>query len=326
MAKKRKAQTPVEKAYNRERNRIKRFIRDAEKRGYRFSDFSIPDKPKKITEASVRRLQKYNPKYLYEKATFLDPDTGEIVSGQRGRQIERKESARKAKETRRIKRIYGKLTPEEVAEREEKQMERHLRGEDTEEYRKQKDEEIQRLQDELAELQERLRKLTGEDLDEPTPEESDEWIPEEPELDLPDEEFDTYDESDYDNIPEFSDIVLANIRAEIERWTPMPNWTPSLAEAKRHDKNVLENTLNGAIAQDGERAVAQRLQENASEVNTLVQEILYASGSKEGNFSNGRTQVNFDLARFSAIIMGRPLTVDESIDLTELSETMELEN
>ena len=49
MAKKKKAQSPVEKAYNRERNRIKRFIREAEKRGYRFSDFSIPDKPKKIT-------------------------------------------------------------------------------------------------------------------------------------------------------------------------------------------------------------------------------------------------------------------------------------
>ena len=315
MANKKKAQSPVEKAYNRERNRIKRFIREAEKRGYRFSDFSIPDKPKKITEASIRRLQKYNPKYLYEKATFLDPDTGEIVSGRRGRQIERKESARKAKETRRIKRIYGNLTPEEIAEREARQMERHLRGEDTEEYRKQKDEEIQRLQDELAELQERLRKLTGEEPDEGISEEPDEWIP----------EFGTY-YGDDTNIPEFSDIVLANIKAELERWTPAPNWTPSLAEAKTHDKNVLESALNGAIEQHGEQAVAQRLQENAEEINTLVQEILYGSGSKEGNFKNGRTQVNFDLARFSAIIMGRPLTVDESIDLTELAETMELEN
>lgn len=326
MAKKKKAQSPVEKAYYRERNRIKRFIREAEKRGYRFSNFSIPPVPKRITEAGVRRLQKYTPKYLYEKATFLDPVTGEIVSGQRGRQIERKRAALKAQITIGHKRAVRQ-------EQEMEQLLRSLHGEDTAEYREaklkeeqEKLKEMERLQEQIDELQERLRKLAGEDLDEPTPEESDEWTPEEPELDLPDEEFDTYDESDYDNIPEFSDIVLANIRAEIERWTPMPNWTPSLAEAKRHDKNVLENTLNGAIAQDSERAVAQRLQENASEVNTLVQEILYASGSKEGNFSNGRTQVNFDLARFSAIIMGRPLTVDESIDLTELSETMELEN
>ena len=317
MAKKRKAQTPVEKAYSRERNRIKRFIRDAEKRGYRFSDFSIPDKPKKITEASVRILQKYNPKYLYEKATFLDPDTGEIVSGQRGRHIERKESARKAKETRRIKRIYGKLTPEEVAEREEKQMERHLRGEDTEEYRKQKDEEIQRLQDELAELQERLRKLTGE--------EPDEGVDEEPEIDIP-EQHDDFSNIPRDKMPKFNRTVLEGIREELRRWTPQPNWTTTLSEVKAKDKNKLERILDGAIASEGERTVAERLQNNADEVNALVQEILYASGDTEGNFKNGRTQVNFDLARFSAIIMGRPLTVDESIDLTELAETMELEN
>lgn len=331
MAKKKKVQSPVEKAYNRERNRIKRFIREAEKRGYRFSDFSIPDKPKKITEASIRRLQKYNPKYLYEKATFLDPDTGEIVSGQRGRQIERKESARKAKETRRIKRIYGNLTPEEIAEREARQMERHLRGEDTEEYRKQKDEEIQRLQDELSELQERLRKLTGEEPDEGISEEPDEWIPEEPELDIPDEEFGTYYGDDYaciprDKMPKFNRTVLEGIREELRRWTPQPNWTTTLSEVKTKDKNKLERILDGAISSEGERAVAERLQNNADEVNALVQEILYASGDTEGNFKNGRTQVNFDLARFSAIIMGRPLTVDESIDLTELAETMELEN
>lgn len=326
MAKKKKAQSPVEKAYNRERNRIKRFIREAEKRGYRFSDFSIPDKPKKITEASVRRLQKYNPKYLYEKATFLEPDTGEIVSGQRGRQIERKRAALKAQMTVGHKRAVRQ-------EQEMEQLLRSLHDEDTAEYREaklkeqeEKLKEMERLQEQIDELQERLRKLAGEEPDEDISEEPDEWIPEEPELDIPHEEFGTYDEDYYTNIPEFSDIVLANIKAELERWTPAPNWTPSLAEAKTHDKNVLESALNGAIEQYGEQAVAQRLQENAEEINTLVQEILYGSGSKEGNFKNGRTQVNFDLARFSAIIMGRPLTVDESIDLTELAETMELEN
>ena len=62
------------------------------------------------------------------------------------------------------------------------------------------------------------------------------------------------------------------------------------------------------------------------EANTLVQEILYGSGDREGNFKDGRTQVNFDLARFSAIIMGRPLTVDESKDLAEIAENLEVIN
>lgn len=332
MAKKKKAQSPVEKAYNRERNRIKRFIREAEKRGYRFSDFSIPDKPKKITEASVRRLQKYNPKYLYEKATFLNPQTGEIVSGQRGRQIERKESARKAKETRRIKRIYDNLTPEEIAEREARQMERHLRGEDTEEYRKQKDEEIQRLQDELAELQERLRKLTGEEPDEDILEE-----PDTPDYETAESIKERIERGDY--VPDEADMIidnviddieymstLAGVEEQIDNWQPLANWTPSLEAAKRHDRSVLMSTLAGAIMSEGRDAVARRLKEKAEEINSLVTEILYASGSKEGNFKDGRTQVNEDLNRFSAIIMGRPLNLEESKRLTEISEKAELEN
>lgn len=329
MAKKKKVQSPVEKAYNRERNRIKRFIREAEKRGYRFSDFSIPDKPKKITEASVRRLQKYNPKYLYEKATFLKPDTGEIVSGQRGRQIERKRAALKAQMTVAHKRAVRQ-------EQEMEQLLRSLHGEDSEdsaEYREaklkeqeEKLKEMERLQEQIDELQERLRKLAGEEPDKGVTEEPDEWIPEEPELDIPNEEFGTYYGDDYDGedyacLPKFSNTVLANIRAEIERWTPQPNWTPYFAKLKENDKNIVARALDGAIAQDGEKAVAWRLEQFASEVKPLVEEILYGSGGKEG-----RTQINFDLVRFSSIITGRVLTVDESIDLTELAETMELEN
>ena len=121
-------------------------------------------------------------------------------------------------------------------------------------------------------------------------------------------------------------VTLENVREEIRRWSPQPNWSKSLAESKERDKSILENILNGAIASQGEEAVARRLEENSVEINALLQEILYGSGSKEGNFKNGRTQVNFDLARFSAIIMGRSLTVEESMDLTDLAENLEVNN
>lgn len=120
--------------------------------------------------------------------------------------------------------------------------------------------------------------------------------------------------------------TLENVREQIRQWTPQTNWTTGLSEAKRRDVNILENILNGAIAQQGEEAVGKRLEENSLEINALLQEILYGSGSKEGNFKDGRTQVNFDLARFSAIVMGRPLTVEESIDLTDLAENLEVNN
>lgn len=91
------------KEYNKERNRIKRFIRNAEKRGYVFEPNLIPPKPKTITSGSIRRLSKIRPAELYKKAYAISAVTGQpITVEQRKREI-REESSRKAWETRRRK-------------------------------------------------------------------------------------------------------------------------------------------------------------------------------------------------------------------------------
>lgn len=91
------------KEYNKERNRIKRFIRNAEKRGYVFEPNLIPAKPKTITSGSVRRLSKIRPSQLYSKAYAISAVTGQpITVEQRKREI-REEASRKAWETRRRK-------------------------------------------------------------------------------------------------------------------------------------------------------------------------------------------------------------------------------
>lgn len=91
------------KEYNKERNRIKRFIRYAEKRGYVFEPNLIPSKPKTITSGSVRRLSKIRPAQLYKKAYAISAVTGQpITVEQRKREI-REEATRKAWETRRRK-------------------------------------------------------------------------------------------------------------------------------------------------------------------------------------------------------------------------------
>lgn len=91
------------KEYNKQRNRIKRFIRNAEKRGYVFEPNLIPPKPKTITSGSIRRLSKIRPAELYKKAYAISAVTGQpITVEQRKREI-REESSRKAWETRRRK-------------------------------------------------------------------------------------------------------------------------------------------------------------------------------------------------------------------------------
>lgn len=91
------------KEYNKERNRIKRFIRYAEKRGYVFEPNLIPPRPKTITSGSIRRLSKIRPAQLYNKAYAISAVTGQpITVKQRKREI-REEASRKAWETRRRK-------------------------------------------------------------------------------------------------------------------------------------------------------------------------------------------------------------------------------
>lgn len=93
--------------YNKERNRIKRFIRNAEKRGYVFEPNLIPPKPKTITSGSIRRLSKIRPAQLYNKAYAISAVTGQpITVEQRKREI-REEASRKAWETRRRKKDHA---------------------------------------------------------------------------------------------------------------------------------------------------------------------------------------------------------------------------
>lgn len=91
------------KEYNKERNRIRRFIRNAEKRGYVFEPNLIPPKPKTITSGSVRRLSKIRPAQLYNKAYAISAVTGQPITVEQRKKEIKQEASRKAWETRRMK-------------------------------------------------------------------------------------------------------------------------------------------------------------------------------------------------------------------------------
>ena len=100
--KKRRSKAPtLTDLYNKELRRIKRFLKAAEKRGYEWKESPIPDRPKRIRRESVEALKKKQPEYFYKKARYVNKETGEILPGLQGRQLERKEAAQKAAETRR---------------------------------------------------------------------------------------------------------------------------------------------------------------------------------------------------------------------------------
>lgn len=103
MAKRKSKLTPTQQAYRRERQRIQRQINRMTNRAYDVPDL-LPKIPKKITEASVRRLKKITNEKLYKESRFIDIETGEILTGKQGQLIENKQRTQRAAQTRRNKR------------------------------------------------------------------------------------------------------------------------------------------------------------------------------------------------------------------------------
>lgn len=78
MKRKSEKQKAIEKEYRKQRKRIQNYVSKRKKKGF-FSDFQLPKIPKKITEASVRRLEKITPKKLKKKETIVvNTLTGEV--------------------------------------------------------------------------------------------------------------------------------------------------------------------------------------------------------------------------------------------------------
>lgn len=69
------------KEYRKQRKRIQSTISRLKKSGYFPAINILPDTPKRITQSSVRRLQKIDIEYIYKKSVYLDNETGELLEG-----------------------------------------------------------------------------------------------------------------------------------------------------------------------------------------------------------------------------------------------------
>ena len=103
MGKRKPSQKNIDLQYNKVRSKILKRFRSLEKRGYNI-ELTIPKIPKTKTEASIRNLEKLTLDRLYKRSTYHGfASYGEEVSGVKGRQLERKQRAEKAKQTRKFK-------------------------------------------------------------------------------------------------------------------------------------------------------------------------------------------------------------------------------
>lgn len=96
------------KKRRKELNRVKAFIRKAEKRGYTFDD----NFKQSINTKTIRALQMLTPRRLYESAMYRIGS--ELVPGMRGRAIERERAAAKGVLTRKAKKENKSIEPPKI--------------------------------------------------------------------------------------------------------------------------------------------------------------------------------------------------------------------
>lgn len=92
-AKKRQKMTPNQVAFSKQQQRIRRFIKSAEKRGYSFPANAVPERPARVTKRDIARITAIKPETLYEQATYVYE--GSTFTGTEGRMIERSLAAQK---------------------------------------------------------------------------------------------------------------------------------------------------------------------------------------------------------------------------------------
>ena len=94
---------------------LKRRIKAAEKRGFRFDKSEIlpTEKPRRITKKRIESIKKLNI-YLQKGTTYLNDETGKVVTGKVGQSIERKARAKKAAQTRKSKKQRRLPIPDPV--------------------------------------------------------------------------------------------------------------------------------------------------------------------------------------------------------------------
>ena len=313
-----KVKTANQLAYEKELKKLKNRIKTAEKAGYIFPENFIPEKPTKVYKKDIQALSKLKGAILRRKAEFfVDKRTGEAFTGSEGVKIQSYRASLKAKETN-----HRKQRKKDFVDKYYAQQFGHLSNEESKSVRERFFELSEEEQTEIVDLfyqslSKEEKKLLFKKIEQKESERQyDRTVPEAESIDQWEDGF----------TPSEVDNVLANIEEQLNRWSPSPNWTPSLAGVKENDKNIVQSMYEGALSEYGREGLAQILQGKASQINSLLGEILYASGDKEGNFKDGNTRVNFDINLFASLLNDKPLSIHQSERLTELAESMELNN
>lgn len=299
-------------AWKKEETRLKRLIKQAEKRGYKFPADIIPEMPKKITGKALEEIRAIKTPKLYQVAEYKVPETGEIISGIEGRKLEKKSGIKVRNYG---KNLAGSKKSTDItkvkAKKEKKPQDKNKKSKQTK-AKKSDTKKSTKVQNEKTK-QVKTKEVKQPALKEPakTTENKEEKARKSPDTTAKQAKTGRKKKSD---MPIIGVEVLKRVRDIIAEWEPPYGWDSGWAKIKERDKNTLSNLLEGAIAQEGEDTVAQRLEKHAYRVVEIAYEVCYGSDEET---------IQIELAEFMEIIYDRALTKDEAMDIADAQEYYE---
>lgn len=85
----RKKLTPLQQAYQKEYNRLRKGFSRYRKEGYYFPEESIKKSPKRVTQQMLQNIKQIKPKQLTTVATKVDIETGEITQSEKQKSLKK---------------------------------------------------------------------------------------------------------------------------------------------------------------------------------------------------------------------------------------------
>ena len=115
----------LEAEYRKQIRRIRQWERRNKPEGAEVFIDAIPKKPKRITEGTIRRLEKLTPEKLRKKVKYVDPETGEVLKARKDKRKEKKKSQKPKKPKKTVQKKPRQ--PEQITPQEEIKTKRHTK-------------------------------------------------------------------------------------------------------------------------------------------------------------------------------------------------------
>lgn len=300
--------TANQMAFKRELYRIKRFIRNARKRGYEFDDNVLPKQPKRVTRKKLEEIKNIKPSNLYDKAVYHDEISNETFTGQEGRRIERYRANLKAKATRQ-KNKEIKIKSKKLGEtKEKKSVDKKDKKSTEQKQKKSVDKKPTETKEKKKPKSKNKKKQVTKDSD---TNKSSEYYPT---VDVIDEIGERLVNVDYVMKKLTDDVPDEDYRYIWKREATANDYSPSYFYS-----NIWKQTIEKYEEQNALSALEEYAKDNALEITNCIDTVYWASSKEEeGNWQRLSSKLVILLKG------GEMPTLDEAQQLGELQEQNDL--